>query len=183
MVARVTLAEVDAVRMSIDSALEIYRTSVMPALRTQDGFGDVRRADDDGVGQGGLGSDVLADGGHALDLLQPLHTLAQPRELAQHQPGPARTAAQTRRRSGHNGERARGGDRRELCTRQGRTAHFAHRSETYGDHRGSRVMPFFTRATGRNPPGSAITRRKNAMRCGLRPPIRKWIRPGHRRAV
>ena len=38
MVARVTLAEVDAVRMSIDRALEIYRTSVMPALRTQDGY-------------------------------------------------------------------------------------------------------------------------------------------------
>ena len=38
MVARVTLAEVDAVRMSIDSALEIYRTSVMPALHAQDGY-------------------------------------------------------------------------------------------------------------------------------------------------
>ena len=38
MVARVTLAEVDAVRMSIDSALEIYRSSVMPALRAQDGY-------------------------------------------------------------------------------------------------------------------------------------------------
>jgi heme-degrading monooxygenase HmoA len=38
MVARVTLAEVDAVRMSIDSALELYRTSVMPALRAQDGY-------------------------------------------------------------------------------------------------------------------------------------------------
>jgi heme-degrading monooxygenase HmoA len=38
MVARVTLAEVDAVRMSIDSALELYRTSVMPALSAQDGY-------------------------------------------------------------------------------------------------------------------------------------------------
>ena len=38
MVARVTLAEVDAVRMSIDSALELYRTSVMPALEAQDGY-------------------------------------------------------------------------------------------------------------------------------------------------
>lgn len=38
MVARVTLAEVDAVRMSIDTALEIYRTSVIPALHAQDGY-------------------------------------------------------------------------------------------------------------------------------------------------
>ena len=38
MVARVTLAEIDAVRMSIDSALELYRTSVMPALHAQDGY-------------------------------------------------------------------------------------------------------------------------------------------------
>jgi heme-degrading monooxygenase HmoA len=38
MVARVTLAEVDAVRMSIDAALEIYRTSVIPALHEQDGY-------------------------------------------------------------------------------------------------------------------------------------------------
>jgi heme-degrading monooxygenase HmoA len=38
MVARVTLAEVDAVRMSMDSALELYRSSVMPALHAQDGY-------------------------------------------------------------------------------------------------------------------------------------------------
>ena len=38
MVARVTLAEVDAVRMSIESALELYRTSVLPALHAQDGY-------------------------------------------------------------------------------------------------------------------------------------------------
>ena len=38
MVARVTLAEVDAVRMSIDTALDIYRTSVIPALHAQDGY-------------------------------------------------------------------------------------------------------------------------------------------------
>jgi len=38
MVARVTLAEVDAVRMSIDAALEIYRTSVIPALHEEDGY-------------------------------------------------------------------------------------------------------------------------------------------------
>lgn len=38
MVARVTLAEVDAVRMSMASALELYRTSVLPALHAQDGY-------------------------------------------------------------------------------------------------------------------------------------------------
>jgi heme-degrading monooxygenase HmoA len=38
MVARVTLAEVDAVRMSIEDALELFRTSVMPALEAQDGY-------------------------------------------------------------------------------------------------------------------------------------------------
>ena len=38
MVARVTLAEVDAVRMSIENALELFRTSVMPALHAQDGY-------------------------------------------------------------------------------------------------------------------------------------------------
>ena len=38
MVARVTLAEVDAVRMSIDAALELYRTSVVPALHEQGGY-------------------------------------------------------------------------------------------------------------------------------------------------
>jgi energy-coupling factor transporter ATP-binding protein EcfA2 len=38
VVARVTLAEVDAVRMSIDSALEIFRESVLPALYGQEGY-------------------------------------------------------------------------------------------------------------------------------------------------
>ena len=38
MVARVTLAEIDAVRMSIDAALELYRTSVVPALHEQTGY-------------------------------------------------------------------------------------------------------------------------------------------------
>ena len=32
VVARVTLAEVDAVRMSVDKAVEIFRESVVPAL-------------------------------------------------------------------------------------------------------------------------------------------------------
>jgi heme-degrading monooxygenase HmoA len=38
MVARVTLAEVDAVRMSMDAAVELYRTSVLPALHLRDGY-------------------------------------------------------------------------------------------------------------------------------------------------
>ena len=38
MVARVTLAEVDAVRMSMTEALELFRASVFPALREQDGY-------------------------------------------------------------------------------------------------------------------------------------------------
>ena len=38
MVARVTLAEVDAVRMSMDAAVELYRTSVLPALHERDGY-------------------------------------------------------------------------------------------------------------------------------------------------
>jgi heme-degrading monooxygenase HmoA len=38
MVARVTLAEVDAVRMSMDDAVELYQSSVVPALHEQDGY-------------------------------------------------------------------------------------------------------------------------------------------------
>jgi len=38
MVARVTLAEVDVVRLRLDAALELYRTSVIPALRAQPGY-------------------------------------------------------------------------------------------------------------------------------------------------
>ncbi len=38
MVARVTLAEVDVVRMSLDAALELYRSSVIPALHGQPGY-------------------------------------------------------------------------------------------------------------------------------------------------
>jgi quinol monooxygenase YgiN len=38
MVARVTLAEVDVVRMSLDAALELYRLSVIPALHAQPGY-------------------------------------------------------------------------------------------------------------------------------------------------
>jgi heme-degrading monooxygenase HmoA len=38
MVARVTIAEVDSLRMSIDDAVEVFRESVTPALREQEGF-------------------------------------------------------------------------------------------------------------------------------------------------
>jgi heme-degrading monooxygenase HmoA len=38
MVARVTLAEVDAVRMSMDDAVELYRSSVVPSLHEQEGY-------------------------------------------------------------------------------------------------------------------------------------------------
>jgi hypothetical protein len=38
MVARVTLAEVDAVRMSMDDAVALYQNSVIPALHEQDGY-------------------------------------------------------------------------------------------------------------------------------------------------
>jgi heme-degrading monooxygenase HmoA len=38
MVARATLAEIDVVRMSVDSAVEVFRESVLPALHEQDGF-------------------------------------------------------------------------------------------------------------------------------------------------
>jgi hypothetical protein len=38
MVARVTLAEVDVVRQSLGSLVELYRRSVMPAQHAQDGY-------------------------------------------------------------------------------------------------------------------------------------------------
>jgi heme-degrading monooxygenase HmoA len=38
MVARATIAEIDAVRMSIDDAVELFRESVVPALHEQEGY-------------------------------------------------------------------------------------------------------------------------------------------------
>jgi heme-degrading monooxygenase HmoA len=38
MIARVTLAEIDAVRMRVDDAVAVFRDSVVPALREQAGF-------------------------------------------------------------------------------------------------------------------------------------------------
>jgi heme-degrading monooxygenase HmoA len=38
MVARVTLAEVDAVRTRLDDAVELYRESVVPSLHEQEGY-------------------------------------------------------------------------------------------------------------------------------------------------
>jgi heme-degrading monooxygenase HmoA len=38
MVARVTLAEVDTVRVSLEAAIDRYRTSVIPAMEAQDGY-------------------------------------------------------------------------------------------------------------------------------------------------
>ena len=38
MVARVTLAEIDAVRMSVERAVDLFRGSVVPALREQEGY-------------------------------------------------------------------------------------------------------------------------------------------------
>jgi len=38
MVARVTLAEVDAVRMNMDAAVDLYKESVVPALHDQEGY-------------------------------------------------------------------------------------------------------------------------------------------------
>jgi len=38
MIARVTLAEIDAVRMGVDQAVMLFRDSVVPALREQDGY-------------------------------------------------------------------------------------------------------------------------------------------------
>jgi heme-degrading monooxygenase HmoA len=38
MVARVTLAEIDAVRMNVDEAVKLFRDSVVTALREQEGY-------------------------------------------------------------------------------------------------------------------------------------------------
>ena len=38
MIARVTLAEIDVVRMGVDDAVTVFRDSVIPALREQDGY-------------------------------------------------------------------------------------------------------------------------------------------------
>jgi len=38
MVARVTLAEIDTMRTRLDEAVEVYRQSVLPAQRAQDGY-------------------------------------------------------------------------------------------------------------------------------------------------
>jgi hypothetical protein len=38
MIARVTLAEVDAVRTSLEAAVDRFRESVLPELREQDGY-------------------------------------------------------------------------------------------------------------------------------------------------
>lgn len=38
MIARVTLAEIDALRMSVDGAVDLFRDSVVPALREQEGY-------------------------------------------------------------------------------------------------------------------------------------------------
>jgi heme-degrading monooxygenase HmoA len=38
MVARVTLAEVDTVRLRLEDAIELYKSSVLPALHEQEGY-------------------------------------------------------------------------------------------------------------------------------------------------
>lgn len=38
MVARVTLAEVDTVRMRLEDAIELYKESVIPTLQEQEGY-------------------------------------------------------------------------------------------------------------------------------------------------
>jgi heme-degrading monooxygenase HmoA len=38
MVARVTLAEIDAVRTNVSAAIETFKESVLPALKDQDGY-------------------------------------------------------------------------------------------------------------------------------------------------
>jgi heme-degrading monooxygenase HmoA len=38
MVARVTLAEIDAVRTRVEDAVQLFEDSVVPALREQDGY-------------------------------------------------------------------------------------------------------------------------------------------------
>jgi hypothetical protein len=39
MVARITLAEIDSVRTSVDSAVRVFEESVVPELRQQEGYG------------------------------------------------------------------------------------------------------------------------------------------------
>jgi heme-degrading monooxygenase HmoA len=38
VIARATMAEIDAVRMSVERAVDVFRDSVLPALREQDGY-------------------------------------------------------------------------------------------------------------------------------------------------
>jgi hypothetical protein len=38
MIARATIAEIDAVRTSVEDAVELFHESVLPALREEDGF-------------------------------------------------------------------------------------------------------------------------------------------------
>src|SRR5580765_297700 len=38
MIARVTLAELDTVRMGLDDAIELYRENVLPSLHEHDGY-------------------------------------------------------------------------------------------------------------------------------------------------
>jgi len=38
MIARATLAEIDPVRMGVDQAVAVFRESVVPALREQEGY-------------------------------------------------------------------------------------------------------------------------------------------------
>jgi heme-degrading monooxygenase HmoA len=38
MIARATTAEIDAVRMSVEEATDLFRGSVLPALQEQDGY-------------------------------------------------------------------------------------------------------------------------------------------------
>ena len=58
MVARVTLAEIDTVRMRLEDAIELFERSVLPALWEQDGLrGRVRAGD---PRRQGAGADLLA---------------------------------------------------------------------------------------------------------------------------
>jgi heme-degrading monooxygenase HmoA len=38
MIARVTLAEIDSVRLKVEDAVELFKESVVPALREQEGY-------------------------------------------------------------------------------------------------------------------------------------------------
>ena len=58
MVARVTLAEVDTVRVPLEDAIELYERSVLPALWEQDGLRGCVRAGD--PRRQGDGADLLA---------------------------------------------------------------------------------------------------------------------------